>query len=231
MRIQSAPTTHVEENVIPLRFRIENLPILVGVLFIVMMFLLYFIFFFQGRWLASMPILAEVAAAPPAGIIFSAVITVIAFISFLLLMAVVNWGELSGVFKSKFVTFGQIFSVLCPAFLMVVANCRPDDTRMSVYFGTAPFSVLVTVFFLAIFVRTFRATSLVVKIVRTFIISLAAIFLLLTVVPFPDEWKQRCTKRAVCLLGFTLMILAFFVSFKRELGQLKVDIVVFADDL
>jgi hypothetical protein len=226
----TASLDKVEENVIPFRFRIDVLPIFVGLSFLIVTFVLYFLCFIQGRWIASMPMLSEIATSFPSSVIFSSVFTMIAFVSLLLMTAVTNWGEIYGVFKSKFVTFSQILSVLCGAFLVVVANCRPDDASWSVYVGTTPFTVLTLIFFTAIFVRSFKSLSFPLKIARGGILICATVTLLFVVLPIPKDWVAHCSTRAACLLAFTSLIVAYFLSFKFELGQLKVDLVVFSDD-
>jgi hypothetical protein len=225
-----ASIDRIDETSIPFRFRIDNLLLFIGVIFVVVASFHYFVYSMQGGWIGAMPMLTEIASSFPSGVLFSSVFTALAFLSLLVAMAVMNWGEIYGVFKSKFITFGQVISFLCVAFLVVLANCRPDDASWAIYVGPTPFSVLTLIFFWVIFVRSFRSLTMAFKIARGLILVAASVLLLFAVLPIQGNWIVHCTVRSACLLGFTTLIVVFFVSFMRELRQLRVDFVIFSDD-
>jgi hypothetical protein len=218
------------DNVIPVRLRMDNIAILVGVIVLLGTFVLYFIDVVQGRWLTAMPLLTEPGSAPPTGIIFSAVYSIAAVLSALLLFFFVTWGELYGHFRSKFVTFSQISAVICPLFLLIVANFRPDDSLSSGYFGLIPFFVLTFFFCTAVCVRLFKSMRPTLRIARCVIVAVSAACIVLPTVPLPISWPASCTKTSICAVVLLALIFTFLMTMKIEISQLRFDLVVFSDD-
>jgi hypothetical protein len=219
-----------DDNIIPIRFRFENLAYLLGFLFFGTLLVLHVFYFLQGRWTNYMPSIEEAGADPLNGMIYSGAFSVIAFLSFLLLHTFVIWGQVHGIFKAKFIAFGQVFSLLCPISLAVSSNFRADDSLSSVYFGTVPFVFLSLIFIVVVWVKLFPTGGTALRVARAFLIFCAAASVLFYYVPLGDEWANQCTRCSICELVFFVSVILFFVTLKSEVGQVQFDLVVFAEE-
>jgi hypothetical protein len=219
----------LEDNVIPFRFRVDNLPWVITILFVVTILFQYTFFTLQGRYTNYIPTLAETAVTSPNSIILSSVVSLIAFLYFLVLTSVVTWGEVYGVFKPSFLTVGQIGAFLCPAFLLVFANLRLDDWLDSLWVGAVPFLFTTLIFCFIIFQQLFSQVSITVRVVRMVTLILGTIALILSFVPI-DPQPRAVTMKAICEQVFVLLMLVFLITLRVELGQLKVDVVILPEE-
>jgi hypothetical protein len=189
----------------------------------------YTFFALQGRYTNYIPTLAETAVTSPNSIILSSVVSLIAFLFFLILTSVVTWGEVYGVFKQSFLTIGQIGAFLCPVFLLVFANLRLDDWLNALWVGGVPFVFTTLIFCFIIFQQLFSQVTMTVRVVRLVVLILGTIALILSFVGI-DPQPRKVTMNAICEQLFVLLILVFLITLRVELGQLKVDVVVLTED-
>jgi hypothetical protein len=219
-----------DDNVIPIRFRFENLTYLLGFMFFGTVLVLHVFYVLQGRWTNYMPSIEEAGADYVNGMIYSGGFSVVAFLTFLLLHAFVIWGRVHGIFKAKFIAFGQVFAFLCPISLAISSNFRADDSLASLYFGTVPFIFLTFIFVVAVWARLFRMVGDGLRALRGALIVTAGLALLFFYVPVGTDWAGNCTRRSIAELVFFVSIVLFFVTLKSEVGQLQIDLVVFAEE-
>jgi hypothetical protein len=220
----------IEENVIPLRFRIDNLTIVIAILFASSVLFQYVFYELEGRRTNYLPTFAETASSAPNSMVFSAVLSCLSFLIFLVMNAVVTWGEVYDSFQQKFLWFGQFCSFICPIFLFILGNFRPDDWPWAEYIGIIPFFFFSLVFCALLLSQVFRQISTKVKTIRVILLAIAAVALLFAFIPFPMVFSANCSKTAICQLLFFAAILTFLITWKSELNQLKIDVLIFSED-
>ena len=227
-----ANTKLLEDNVVPFRFRVDNLTFLVAFILTAAILVIYGFYGLQGRFTTYFPTITEVAVSSPNCMIFSSVVSVTAFLGFLILNVLLTWGEVYGVFGRKFVIFGYIASFLSPLLLVVTANFSLYDSLRADYYGGMPFSIVTFLFFLALFVKMFREVRPAMKVVRIILLVCGGVALILSLVPMPASlpWEKGCSLRAICQAVFGFLMIVFFVTFRQEISRLKVDLLIFTDD-
>ena len=220
----------LEDNVIPLRFRVDNLTILVAFVICATIFAIYGFYALQGRWAGYLPTITEVAVSSPNCMIYSAVFSVLGFLMFLLMTILTTWGEVYGMFSKSFVVFGYVFSLLSGILLIVAVNISLYDTLNADYVGLLPYCIVTFIFFLCLLIKLFRHMTKKLKITRLVFMIIGLLGLILSFIPFPLNFEDNCTKKAIFQLIFVVGVTAFFVSFRVEIGQLKIDLLIHAED-
>jgi hypothetical protein len=221
----------IEENVIPLRFRIDNLTIVIALLFTATVAFQYVFFELQGRRTNYIPTFAETASSAPNSMVFSAVLSCLSFLVFLVMSAIVTWGEVYDSFQPRFLAFGQLCSFLCPIFLFLLANFRPDDWPWAEYVGIIPFFFFLLLFCAILMSQVFRQSVGKVRILRVVLLAIAGVALLFAYIPLPMEFSDNCSKTAICQLLFFAAIISFLITWKTELNQLKIDVLIFSEEI
>jgi hypothetical protein len=219
----------LEDNVIPFRFRIDNIPWLIAILFIVEVVFQYSFFFLQDRYTNYLPTLAETAVTTPNSLLLSSVVSLIAFLFLLVLTAMVTWGEVYSVFQQTFLMVGQIGALICTAFLLLFANFRLDDWLRANYVGGVPFLWTTLIFCFVICQQLFSQMHRGLRILRLVLLLLAALALVMSFIPIGQQ-ATNTSMKSICELFFLVLMVVFLLTFRVELGQLKVDVVILFDE-
>lgn len=227
-----ANTKLLEDNVVPFRFRVDNLTFLIAFILVAAVLVMYGFFGLQGRFTTYFPTISEVAVSSPNCMIFSSAVSVTSFLTFLVMNVLITWGEVHSVFGRKFVIFGYLLSFLSPVLLLITANFSLYDSLVADYCGIIPFSVVTFFFFFILCVKMFKSMKPSMRIFRIILLILGFVSLILAFVPIPFSlsWEDGCTLKAICQVTFGLFMVIFFITFKEEISHLKVDLMIFTDD-
>jgi hypothetical protein len=228
--MQSVTSVNLLEDVaIPFRLRIDNITFLVAIVYVAAILVMHFFYVIQGRWDTSMPMIEEVGTSAPNGMILSAVFSCAAFLVLLVLSAVTVWGEVYSIFPKWYVRFSQTMAFAIPILIMVLANFRLDDLILAIWFGGMPFQLLSWVYCLVFLFITYQSQGPKMRKFRIAIVVVEILAFLCEWVPMGLSFDRDCTKRAIGQLVFVTSVITFFTSFKAEIGQVKIDLLIFEE--
>jgi hypothetical protein len=217
----------LEEDVIPFRFRMDNLPIVIAILFCLVITFDYLFYWLEGCWTTYFPMLSETAVTSPNSAVFAVIFSLIAFLFFLVCSSVITWGEVYGVFHQQFIRFGPFGAAVCTVFLLIFAHFHVDDWLWADEAGSIPFTIFTLVFFAVLLQQGFTRLPMAVRVVRLAALGVTALMVIVFFVP--EARGDGVTLRAACQLLWLSMAVVFVVTLRAEIAQLRVDLQILSD--
>lgn len=205
-----------------LRLRLELLPFLLGILFVLMCGVTYSWYGFQGRFVGYLPTISETAVGSANTQFFSSTMATISLVFIVVFYIYLVWGEVWGFFPRYFVRIGQFALIIEPVLMIGLAVCS-IDTNNTVHMACAiGFFFSIWIFTIWSFCYLFKKMTKGILWTRIVLVACSFIALILfNTGAYMVDAKNKMTITSINEVLFLLFLVGLFSSFYFEFKSLS----------